>query len=340
MLLFAASTSLAGDRVIVYGFVDQDPAWGEPWPSDLRGFDAVNVNMHPRQCWPERDKYDFSWLDTQVKLAKEKNIKLLVVMVPQGEDQWAVFWPDWWKETYAHLEFPGKSRLWAWWSPAMSADWQKFISAWAAYCATRAPTVIALRMPIAQWGEPAITPHHVSDGIALGYTPDAWLKHLQGCYEAVTKAAPTLDRIVCVNSPSLPHIDWSVFLQTVYLSCSADWFVGMYSFMEEQDYRADPWWNAAWFNEGSLAHEPKLASWSYMVSLANLNGLGFAWENHPETIRSVGEQWSTWMYMDQLTAGRNCRVYSIVRAIDKNWQQYVRPTFQIWAAKWKAANAG
>jgi len=338
-LLLVSLPALAAERLLVYGFVNQDTRAGQPWPSGLTGFDAVLCIMHPRECWPEPDRYDFSWLDEQAEKAEAAGVKLVVQMTPQGNDEWLVFYPEWWKARYGHLDFDS-GIMWGWWHPRMKAEYSAFVQAWAAHCEGLAPTVIAIRASVAKWAEPLTYPPR-ADAKGLDYNTKDWMAYVETCYDAARAGAPNLDILAPVQSPEPKGgRDWMAWLLTIEAAADRGFHLGLNAIVEEHDTH-EGWFASAWWNEGTWHHEPEDATVMYAVELAAARGLGLCWEEPRNEVNSVGELWSNWRWCDKLARwdGReNASTYYVCRAIDPPWRQHVLPYWAKWGRNWKKIN--
>jgi hypothetical protein len=336
-LAVTATTAVAGERIITYGFIERTST-PELWPSpeDLRGFDAVLIVCHPRDLTPEDGEYNFDSLKRQLDIAKGLGLSAIVTIQPTGIDSWFAAWPDWWKRKFTYIEAPdaqsgGMQLIPTYWSKEFREYWTALLKKWAAECNAH-PACVAVRIPISTWGEPVITPDDAPIE-QIGYTDSGYIDYIKDCIAAVVEASPRLDHLYTIGCPKVGG-EWrsEVWQQGMRYAAQRKCFLGWHGMVSEKASWL-PAQMGAWHGGGDPAKTPLGSAWE----MARALGLGLHFEEltakDDGSPKSAEDLQAIWDHVDKLAGSR--KVYYVARS--DNLAHY-RTEFPALALAWKQKN--
>jgi hypothetical protein len=336
VLALLAPTAAAGERIVTYGFI-QKTTIPEVWPDldGIKGFDAVLIVCHPRDLTPKFGEYDFEWLQRQLDLAGALGLKAVVTIFTAGNDSWFPTWPEWWKERFRYVEVPwiekkGMQLIPAYWDQPFKDYWTELLRKWAAFCDAH-PACIAVRIPMASWGEPSILPEDAPLE-SIGYTDAGYIDYIDKCIAAVVDSSPGLDHLFTVGCPKTggKYRD-VVWQQGLDMAAARGCLLGWHGIVSEAASWSEDT-RGAWHGAG--ANSPLNRVWDKAKEL----GLGLHFEERtPKEMgspKSAKDLQAIWDHVDKLAGDR--KVYYVAR--DDNLTRY-RKDFPEMALEWKQKNS-
>jgi hypothetical protein len=131
------------------------------------GFDGVVVVSWPRQA------PDYTAFRAHAAEAKAAGLLVTAAWWPYGNDSWLKCWPDDWLQEVPHIIHGGQFVPMLWEQPEVILS---AMNEWALTCQQLG--VAAIRIPIAQWGEPCLGSGKLPDPENIGYTSRGMLDYI------------------------------------------------------------------------------------------------------------------------------------------------------------------